>query len=295
MGLFDLFNKNNKRELQNSNNEIFNDLFPNGEEDVKLGANYLIEILKNKVSYNEARFIYIKSFSLSKISNNFDIQRLKQHLYSTNQSFSEKQIQDFYVFIMKMNGTKINLLDNDNYFDKLFNILMDEYIFFYPLRSSNQNDFDFFSDKGKIFVNENNQIGQISVYAFNWLKFIYRVNGPLHVRIISISSDIEPKVDFEIKKSLLNQFSGNNINEILNEQKSNLELYKRLYAYNYLINRLVKRLLSFYQTQNNTVDFISKLNNDYPDSKNIKNINNLNLMDIERIFLRDVLSGKKLE
>jgi len=102
MGLFDIFKK--KKNLQSDcMKKMFDSLFPKGEQDINAGTNKLLRILNNKISRDEARSIFIKSYSLSSLSEKFDTERLKVHLsgYCLHY-FSDKQVDDFHGYLVSL-------------------------------------------------------------------------------------------------------------------------------------------------------------------------------------------------
>jgi hypothetical protein len=299
MGLLNFFRKPKKTELQNTVDEIYKDLFPNGEKDLKTGIDFLLQLTSNKLSYKEARLIYIKSFSLSKISKDFSIERLTQHLNSQPiKCFSKKQIEEYFVFLMKQNGINVHLLSNDEYYEKMFQSLLDEFNFFYPEIITLNTSFDFFTDNGKIIVQNDNQIGLISSYSFNWLRYVYTNNKVLHKKIVTLFSDKNTGNYFELKSQILKQFrhKDKDINAFLESEKNTLELYRILSAYNVFIDKSFNSLLNVYKQDKINVELeIRQLNNNFLPSKQINDSSNLSVYDICSIFLRDVLSGEKLQ
>lgn len=101
MGLFKFF-KPKKKEIIAI--EQFQELlFPIGQIDIDAGTNELLRILNNKISRDEARSIFVKSYGLSKISEKFDIERLKAHLsgYCLHY-FTDKQVNDFHGYLVSL-------------------------------------------------------------------------------------------------------------------------------------------------------------------------------------------------
>lgn len=299
MGLLNFFRKPIKTELQNTVDEIYKDLFPNGEKDLKTGIDFLLQLTSNKLSYKEARLIYIKSFSLSKISKDFSIERLTQHLNGQPiKYFSRKQIEEYFVFLNKQNGINVHLLSNDEFYEKMFQSLLDEFNFFYPEIKTSNTNFDFFTDNGKVIVQEGNQIGFISSISFNWLRYVYKNNKILHKKIVSLLSNKKTINYFQLKAQILKQFHHKNkdINAFLEDEKNTLELYKILSAYNLFTDKSVNCLLKVYKQDNFKIELeIKLLNNNYLQLKHINDVSTLNIQDIYNIFLRDVLSGEKLQ
>lgn len=102
MGLFDFFRK--KKNLQSEMmKKMADNLFPKGEQDINAGANELLRILENKISRDEAKNIFVKSYALCAISDRFDKNRLKTHLSGyCLQYFTEKQIVEFHGYLASL-------------------------------------------------------------------------------------------------------------------------------------------------------------------------------------------------
>lgn len=107
MGLFDFFKKtkpNNSSELNDWRDKAFKEIFPNGDKDINERTNSLLHILNNTIDVETAKSIVIKSSSicyLSNLKNEFDIERLRQHLagYCLHY-FNDKTLQDFYIYLV---------------------------------------------------------------------------------------------------------------------------------------------------------------------------------------------------
>lgn len=111
MGLFD-FLKPKKTELDNNLSQLLKTFFPKGEMDINAGTNELLLILNNSINKNEARNIFIKSVSLSRVASNFDKERIINHLDGyCLQHFNEKQLDKFFNYLtalavaMKVHGS----------------------------------------------------------------------------------------------------------------------------------------------------------------------------------------------
>lgn len=102
MGLFNFFKK--KENFQSDiMKKIADSLFPKGEQDINAGTNELLRILNNKISRDDAKSIFVKSYSLSAISEKFDKERLKTHLSGyCLQHFTEKQIEEFHGYLASL-------------------------------------------------------------------------------------------------------------------------------------------------------------------------------------------------
>jgi len=99
MGLFD-FLKSKKTELDDNLPQMLKSFFPKGETDITAGTNELLSILDNSIDKNEARNIFIKSVSMSRVASNFDKERLVKHLggYCLHH-FNEQQLDKFYNYL----------------------------------------------------------------------------------------------------------------------------------------------------------------------------------------------------
>jgi hypothetical protein len=99
MGLFD-FLKPKKTELDNNLSQLLNAFFPKGETDINAGTDELLLILNNSINRSEARNIFVKSVSMSRVASKFDKERLVNHLkgYSL-QYFNESQLDKFFNYL----------------------------------------------------------------------------------------------------------------------------------------------------------------------------------------------------
>lgn len=111
MGLFD-FLKPKKTELDDNLSQLLKAFFPKGETDINAGTNELLLILNNSIDKNEARNIFVKSVSMSRVASNFDKERLVKHLSGyCLQHFNEQQLDKFFNYLtaltvaMKVHGS----------------------------------------------------------------------------------------------------------------------------------------------------------------------------------------------
>ena len=75
-------------------------MFPKGEKDKEAGTNELLSILKNKIDQETAKNIFLKSIAISRISKNFDQNRLKAHLEGyCIEHFNDDQINEFHNYL----------------------------------------------------------------------------------------------------------------------------------------------------------------------------------------------------
>jgi len=103
MGLFDFFKKNNSK------------LFNNDKYEIELGTNEIIEILSEKnhfIKRKEISIIFVKTYTISKVSKEFSLERLKTHLdgYGID-LFNDSQLEKLYNYLRCFhNMNKINTL-----------------------------------------------------------------------------------------------------------------------------------------------------------------------------------------
>lgn len=109
MGLFD-FLKPKKPTENNAIDQMLKSFFPKGKTDINSATNELLFILDNKISGEEAKNTVLKSIAISRVSKNFDKQRLTTHLagYCIHH-FNESQIDKFYNYLIALSaGMLIN-------------------------------------------------------------------------------------------------------------------------------------------------------------------------------------------
>ncbi|MBO6573126.1 MAG: hypothetical protein JJ958_11870 [Balneola sp.] len=107
MGLFDFF-KPEKNDLNNELSQLINKFFPKGKKDINAGTQELMRILDTSILEEEARNIFIKSVAISRISENFDDQRLKDHLSGyCIQYFDQKKIKQFHSYLVALNAAML--------------------------------------------------------------------------------------------------------------------------------------------------------------------------------------------
>ena len=107
MGIIDFFSKtkpNKNSELNELMGKAYKEIFPNGDRDINERTKSLMQILNNTIDVETAKSIVIKSSSicyLSNLKNEFDIERLRQHLagYCLHY-FNDKTLQDFYIYLV---------------------------------------------------------------------------------------------------------------------------------------------------------------------------------------------------
>ena len=99
MGLFD-FLKPKPNKLNEMMEQMDAKIFPKGEKDKNAVIDAVLYILNNKISRSEARTIAMKSIMISRISENFSEERLRQHLagYCLHH-FTDKQVKTFHGYL----------------------------------------------------------------------------------------------------------------------------------------------------------------------------------------------------
>jgi len=99
MGLFD-FLKPKKKNLGDFMASLNNSMLPKGEKDIEAGTKELLNILNNKVDYETAKTIFLRSIAISRLSQNFDEARLRSHLMGYSiQHFDEDQIRKLHQYL----------------------------------------------------------------------------------------------------------------------------------------------------------------------------------------------------
>jgi hypothetical protein len=73
------------------------------KKDIDAGTKELLEILNNKIDYKTARSIFLKSASLSRITEKFDNERLKSHLSGyCLEYFDDNQVEKFHGYLVAL-------------------------------------------------------------------------------------------------------------------------------------------------------------------------------------------------
>jgi dihydroorotase len=104
MGLLD-FLKPKKSATEELFQKIRNQMFPKGDKDINAGADELLHILNNSVDRKTARSIFVRSLAISKVSEEFDEERLRAHLSGyCLQYFASEQVKKFYNYIVAINA-----------------------------------------------------------------------------------------------------------------------------------------------------------------------------------------------
>ena len=99
MGFLD-FLKPKKKGLNDVFERMSKVTFPNGKEDIDAATNEVNVILGHKLNYEEARSIALKSVLISRVSQDFTVDRLKAHLAGyALQHFNERQVDELYTYL----------------------------------------------------------------------------------------------------------------------------------------------------------------------------------------------------
>lgn len=100
MGLFD-FLKPKKSALDEQFERMNATFFPKGERDIDAVTDAVLITLNNSISRADAKSIALKSVAISRISQNFDEERLRQHLAGyCLQYFNDKQVKMFHAYLV---------------------------------------------------------------------------------------------------------------------------------------------------------------------------------------------------
>ncbi|MDR3118131.1 MAG: hypothetical protein LBU44_01700 [Mediterranea sp.] len=285
MGLFNFFKKSN----ENSQKINFS------ERDIKIGTKVLLLNVSNRIDYQMARKIFIETAIAAKTVASFDINALKKIMLGKYSSFHflEREIDAYYQFLLVFVKTKspINISNFSNdFYDKMFEEILNSNLFAMPQYAC------FVTEKRVIYANsEENQMGIVSGYVYLWLRNIMSKNKLFYKHILSlIPNDFASS--YEEQKSLIGAtFSSVKLEQLYEDKNTVYQIYNRIKAYLKLIDRLTNGLLAFYSEQENDINyFLSRANQNYLPTNKIRNIAQLNIQDIDRIFIRDMLNGKNL-
>ncbi len=107
MRFFDLF-KSKKKPLNEFVESMTNSMFPKGKKDIQAGTNELLYILNNKIDYKTAESIFVRSAAISRISKDFDKERLRSHLSGyCIEHFDNSQIDKYYDYLTALSVAMI--------------------------------------------------------------------------------------------------------------------------------------------------------------------------------------------
>ncbi len=199
----------------------------------------------------------------------------------------------------KKHPPKIVLTKNsEDFYNTIFNALLETGNFCYPKYSKNQEGMLFaILGDGRAWVDKNNRSSEVAMFVFYWLKYVYLKNKLVYSQILNMVYDnkqvsIQGKINY-----MQNTIRSEDLKDLLSAPQTIDAIYKRVRVSIIMINRLTNRLLSFWIKYDNDKigldSYISKVNKDYTSTDRITK-NNLTINEIERIFLRDMLSGKLL-
>ncbi len=181
-----------------------------------------------------------------------------------------------------------------DFYDIMFDTLVDikGTSFFYP----NSDDLLFFASEGKIYLNpENkNKEGEIAMYAYMWLRNI-STKKELHKHIVSTFYDEKYYSESE-KFAFISSVLGKSIQQLQTDPNAVHQIFIRTLAYINIIERFTKSLFLFFEEHEESEfkHYITIVNKDFPKTSKISRTD-LTIQDIDRIFLRDMLSGKALK
>jgi hypothetical protein len=107
MGLFK--HRKSETDMGKMMDQFSNSIFPKGPKDINAGTNELLFILDNRVDFENAKSIFLKSVSISRLSDKFDEERLRNHLQGyCIQHFNDKQIEQFYEYLNALKSAMLN-------------------------------------------------------------------------------------------------------------------------------------------------------------------------------------------
>lgn len=101
MGLFDFLKpKNNNSELKETLAHLSASFFPKGEKDINAVTDAVLYILENRIDRSEAKTIALKTVAISRITKEFDKNRLRMHLsgYCLHH-FNDKQVETLHGYL----------------------------------------------------------------------------------------------------------------------------------------------------------------------------------------------------
>jgi hypothetical protein len=100
MGLFNFKKSKQKREFYEMIAQMNAKFLPKGEKDMNAVTDAVLFILNDKIGRDEARYIGVRSVVISRISEGFSKERLKEHLAGyCIQHFNDKQIETFHGYL----------------------------------------------------------------------------------------------------------------------------------------------------------------------------------------------------
>lgn len=101
MGLF----SKKKKPMNDMMAQMSASIFPKGEKDINAVTDEIILILQNKINRKEATNIALKSVFISRMSKEFDVERLKAHLAGyCLQYFNDDQVKKLHDYLTALSA-----------------------------------------------------------------------------------------------------------------------------------------------------------------------------------------------
>ncbi|WP_016777196.1 hypothetical protein [Anaerophaga thermohalophila] len=101
MGLF----SKKKKPMNDMMAQMSASIFPKGEKDINAVTDEILLILHNKINRKEATNIALKSVFISRMSKEFDIERLKAHLAGyCLQYFNDDQVKKLHDYLTALSA-----------------------------------------------------------------------------------------------------------------------------------------------------------------------------------------------
>lgn len=290
MGLFDFFKNDKNNELKNVVSQLHSQFFPNGDQDIEKGALEIKQRIKADITFSVAKDMFAKSFSLAMISKDFSPARLQQHLLGyTNLHFSNEEILKLYDYLMERSGRKSTSVTEKD-FHKIFADYLDNAMFVYTGVPSTYTP-HFISNAGKITGNQEISTSSISMSFFVWLRFVNRSNKMLHRKILSMAG-LQGYVSFEeMRKTISAAIKNSDVETYFNDKDALIEIYRKVMAYNTLIDRETKVGLSVLRSSEiEKKNLLDQINRNYSPTANLRGFSQFKIEDLDQLFVRFLLS-----
>lgn len=101
MGLF----SKKKQPMNDMMAQMSASIFPKGEKDINAVTDEILLILQNKINRKEATNIALKSVFISRLSKEFDVERLKAHLAGyCLQYFNDAQVKKLHDYLVALSA-----------------------------------------------------------------------------------------------------------------------------------------------------------------------------------------------
>jgi hypothetical protein len=207
-------------------------------------------------------------------------------------------MKEYTSFVEEQKSKVLNCEDTTGeYYNKIFDDLMQSSGFFYPRKSNDTDEIEFLVIPPDVkYAKNDSQTGQIGMYVFLWLRNISSQNNNLHNHFLSLYFDNKQMSIEEHLNYIQSIIKNDSLTQIIRDTKIMQAISIRLRAYFTIIEKLTETLLTFYvEHENDCVRILLQINKEYSPTKQIKNTDTLTIQDIERIFIRDMLSGKELK